>query len=69
VNKAPFTSRFDLDDTVSVVFRTLAGEVIHRIQAVVYGVQFTEGKVHYLVEFEDGKQFVVDSCDVEEILP
>lgn len=55
-------SRFQLGAYVSVTFNgpTYLGGVVH-------GAQFTEGKVHYLVTLEDGKEITVDSADVEPL--
>lgn len=55
-------SRFQIGAPVSVTFNgpTYLGGIVH-------GIQFTEGKVHYLVTLDDGKEIAADSADVEPL--
>lgn len=64
LNPNHLPSRFQIGAMV-VLPKTATGE-FPASKAEVIGVQFTPGKVHYLVEFEDtGREELVDSCDVE----
>jgi hypothetical protein len=53
-------ARFPIGADVSVTFNANT-----YLGGVVRGIQFTEGKVHYLVTLDDGKEITADSCDVE----